>query len=144
MQLIALTALVRRYIHVLAADIVLAPSRPHDPQADKRQRADAGRSEDRNLFPLIETPSRPSRASAGEDPTDLPPIAATRLAEVLANPAPHARRLARRFATLLTPGPRDLPVPSHVTRRLSPQIDVLICRLDAAARPEAWAALDTS
>jgi hypothetical protein len=145
-RLIALTALVRRYIHVLAADIVLPPRRQTHPLAEHKT---IGAKSSRNyLFPLIETQSRPGRATTGEDPPDLQWAllmeAATRLAEVLANPAPHARRLARRFGTLLVPGLRDLPVPWHVTRRLPPEIDVLICRLDAAARPEAWAGLDTS
>lgn len=144
-RLIALTALVRRYIHVLAADILLPRPKPRPPTEHSGARAKSSRN---YLFPLIETPSRPGRATTGEDPPDLQWAllmeAATRLAEVLVNPAPHARRLARRFGTLLVPGLRDLPVPWHVTRRLPPEIDVLICRLDAAARPEAWAGLDTS
>lgn len=148
-QLIALTALVRRYIHVLAAELLLPAGRAPAPASDNpaipaaRQRA-----ERRYLFPLIEAPAGESRRSAGEDPPELQWAllleAAARLAEVLANPAPHARRLARRFGTLLVSGLRDLPVPWHVVRRLGPAIDNLLMRLDQAARPQAWAGLDTS
>jgi hypothetical protein len=49
---------------------------------------------------------------------------------VLASPASHARRLARRFGTLLTPGLRDLPVPWHIIRRIPPALDVLLLRVD--------------
>jgi hypothetical protein len=146
-QLAALTALVRRYIHVLAAELVLPPPRTLDPSTDS---PDAGRTPRarRYLFPLIEMPARPSRATAGEDPPELQWAllmeAAARLAEVLANPAPQACRLARRFGTLLTPGLRELPVPWHVIRHVGPGIDNLLMRLDQAARPEAWAGLDTS
>ena len=144
-QLIVITALIRRYIHVLAAEIILPPPQNRLP-ADRR--AVRAGSSSRYLFPLIETPSRPSRSSPGEDPPDLQWAilmeAAGRLAAVLANPAPHARRLARQLRTLTVPALRELPVPWHITRRLPPWIDVLICRFDAAARPEAWAGLDTS
>lgn len=147
-QLAALTALVRRYIHVLAAGIALPPPRPVVPSAEHAAEARASRRAGGYLFPLIELPSRPSHSTTGEDPPALQWAllmeAAARLAEVLANPAPHARRLARRFGTLLTPGLRELPVPWHVIRRVGPGIDTLLMRLDQAARPEAWAGLDTS
>ncbi len=148
-QLIALTALVRRYIHVLAADLILPQRRPPAPAAvHPGPPAPRPRSTPRYLFPLIEVPAGASRRSAGEDPPELQWAllleAAARLAEVLANPAPHARRLARRFGTLLVPGLRDLPVPWHVVRRLGPAMDNLLMRLDQAARPQAWAGLDTS
>ncbi len=145
-HLAALTALVRRYIHVLAADIILPPAQTRPPTERGRIRA---RTAHRYLFPLIETPARSkSAATGGEDPPQLQWAllmqAAARLAAVLANSAPHALRLARRFGTLTVPGLRDLPVPWHVIRRIGPVIDTLLIRLDAAARPQAWAGLDTS
>ena len=62
----------------------------------------------------------------------------------MANPAPHALRLAR-FQRRLGPAPlRDLPVRWHVIRRLGPVMDALLTCLDQAARPWAWEGLDTS
>jgi hypothetical protein len=146
-RLVVLTALVRRYIHILAAEIILPPSRSRAPLPDNPAHAPSARRAGGYLFPLIETPSRPGRGTGGgEDPPALQWAllmeAAARLAEVLRDPAPHARRLARRFGTLTVPGLRDLAVPWHITRRIDPALDVLICRLDALARPEAWAGLD--
>jgi hypothetical protein len=145
-HLAALTALVRRYIHILAAGIILPPPQIRPPAERRPSRAGASRS---YLFPLIETPARSkSAATGGEAPPQLQWAllmqAAARLAAVLANPAPHARRLARRFGTLTVPGLRDLAVPGHMIRRVGPVIDTLLIRLDAAARPQAWAGLDTS
>jgi hypothetical protein len=145
-HLAALTALVRRYIHVLAAEIILPPPQTRGPTEHRASSGGASRS---YLFPLIETPARASAsATGGEDPPQLQWAllmeAATRLAEVLANPEPHARRLARRFGTLTVPGLRDLAVPWHIIRRIGPVIDTLLIRLDQAARPQAWAGLDTS
>ncbi len=145
-HLAALTALVRRYIHVLAADINLPLPQSRPPAERRASRAGVSRA---YLFPLIETPARASgAATGGEDPPELQWAllmeAAARLAAVLANPAPHARRLARRFGKLTVPGLRDLPVPWHIIRRIGPVIDTLLIRLDAAARPQAWAGLDTS
>ncbi|MEQ9505609.1 MAG: hypothetical protein RLO80_05020 [Hyphomonas sp.] len=145
-QLAVITALIRRYIHILAAELVLPPPRATVPSADN---PGAGTSHASGyLFPLIETPSRASASSAGQDPPELQWAilmdAAERLVSVLANPARHARRLARRFGTLLVPGLRETPVPWHVTRRVGPFVDTLLMRLDQLARPQAWAGLDTS
>jgi hypothetical protein len=150
LQLAVITALLRRYIHVLAAEIIPPPRSAPRPQAEHPAKPRATRKADRYLFALLEMPSQPSRASSGggEDPAALQWAllmeAARRLAEVLANPAPHARRLARRFGTLDVPGLRDLALPWHILRQIPPWLDVLVCRYDAAARPEAWAGLDTS
>jgi hypothetical protein len=145
--LTVITALLRRYIHVLAAEIILPPPRAPRPQAEHAERPRAARKADRYLFPLLEIPARPSCASDGEDAPDLQWAllmeAARRLAEVLANPAPHARRLARRFGTLDVPGLRDLALPWHILRQIPPWLDVLVCRYDAAARPSR-AAMDRS
>jgi hypothetical protein len=148
LQLAVITALLRRYIHVLAAEIILPPPRAPRPQAEHPEKPRTSRKAERYLFPLLETPARASRASENEDPADLQWAilleAVQRLADVLAYPAPHARRLARRFGTLDVPGLRDLALPWHILRQIPPWLDVLVCRYDAAARPEAWAALDTS
>ena len=137
----AITALLRRYNHVLVAAEIILPLRATRPQTEHPERSRTSRKAERYLFPLLEVPARASRASDGEDTPDLQWAllmeAARRLAEVLANPAPHARRLARRFGTLDVPGLRDLPVPWHILRQIPPWLDVLICRYDAAARPEA-------
>jgi hypothetical protein len=149
-QLAALTALVRRYIHILAAEIILPPLRAETPPTDKPVRDPRRKGPRRALFQLFELPAVSGRPAKGEDPPALQWAllveAAARLAAVLADPAPHARRLARRFGTLLVPGLRDLPVPWHVIRRLGPAIDSLLCAFDQAARPQAWAGLaaDTS
>jgi len=145
-QLAVAAALVRRYIHILAAELVLPPPRvvPSRPSTDNA----VPRGASRYLFPLIEAPAASGGGSAGEDPPELQwallTEAARRLADVLASPASHARRLARRFGTLLTPGLRDLPVPWHIIRRIPPALDVLLLRADQIARPLAWAGLDTS
>lgn len=147
-QLMAAAALVRRYIHVLAAELVLPPPCVRPPSTEHVADARASRRSGGYLFPLIEGSSRASRSTTGEDPPSLQWAllmeAAARLAEVLANPAPHARRLARRFGTLLVSGLRELPARWHVIRRVGPGIDTLLLRLDQAARPEAWAGMDTS
>lgn len=148
-QLIAITALVRRYIHVLAAELVLPPPRARPPSTeDSPESSAAHRGARAALFPLIETPARPGAHGEREDPPALQWAllmqAAERLVRVLANPAPHARRLARRFGTLLYAGLRESPAPWHVIRRVGPGIDTLLLRLDAAARPQAWVGMDTS
>ena len=148
-QLIAVTALVRRYIQVLAAELVLPPPRVRPPSTeDKTVRAAARWGGRAPLFPLIENPARPGGGGVADDPPALQRAllmeAATRLARVLANPAPHARRLARRFGTLLHAGLREIAVPWHIIRRVGPGIDTLLLRLDQAARPQAWAGMDTS
>lgn len=146
-QLIAITALVRRYIHVLAAELVLPPPRVRPPSTEDNPKPAAARRGGRApLFLLIENPARSGGGGEGED---LPALqwallmeAAARLVGVLANPAPHARRLARRFGTLLHAGLRESPVPWHIIRRVGPGIDTLLLRLDQAARPHAWAGLE--
>ncbi len=148
-QLAVITALIRRYVHILAAELILPPPRPLADAAPQAAGQGAGAaSAHRSLFALLEMPSRSSSSSTGEDPPELQWAllmqAAERLVSVLANPAPHARRLARRFGTLTVPGLRDMPVPWHITRRIPPGLDILLTRLDQCARPEAWAGLDTS
>ena len=146
--LAAATAMVRRYIHALAADILLPPVRtPSDgdhPSLEER----GSRSANDYLFPLAEHSG--GRASQN-CPPELPALqwailweAAVRLAAVMANPAPHALRLARLQRRQGSAPLRDMPVRWHVIRRLGPVIDALLIRLDQAARPWAWEGLDTS
>jgi len=145
-QLAAITALVRRYLHILAAEITLPPPRRAAPRPDDPVPA-APSGLRRAPFQLFELPRAATGKSAGTDPPELQWAllfeAAERLAAVLRDPAPHARRLARRFGTLTVPGLRELPVPWHITRRVGPVIDTLLMRFDALARPEAWAGIDT-
>ncbi len=147
-HLAAITAMVRRYIHILAADITLPPraiSPPTDHLAE-RTRSRGGRRD--YLFPLIESPSKPSRATLGKDPPELQWAilmeAAQRLVSVMANPAPHALRLARALRRCTGEALRELPVRWSVIRRIGPVVDTLLLRLDQLARPKAWAGIDTS
>lgn len=146
--LAAATAMVRRYIHALAADIVLPPARAtlgaDHPSRDER----ASRSANDYLFPLAERPGGRASQNCPPEPPALQWAilweAAARLAAVMANPAPHALRLAR-FQRRHGLAPlRDLPVRWHVIRKLGPVMDALLTRLDQAARPWAWEGLDTS
>ncbi|WP_353256830.1 hypothetical protein [Hyphomonas sp.] len=70
--------------------------------------------------------------------------AAQRLVAVMANPAPHALRLARALRRLTGEALRELAVPWHIIRRIGPALDTLLLRLDQLARPKAWAGIDTS
>lgn len=144
-QLAAITALVRRYLHVLAADIHLPPPRPHAPSADNAA-AGSGSAAKAYRFPLFEKASAGAGAGSGEDPHGVQYAlllqAADRLVAVLANPAPHARRLARGLQRAAWPVLRELPVPWHILRRIGPAIDNLLMDLDRAARPQAWRGIE--
>jgi hypothetical protein len=146
-QLAAVAALVRRYIHILAADLAMPPPGPLPPLPDDPEERSRGGARVYRL-PLIERPCARSCASHGDDPPDLQWAllmeAADRLAEVLSNPAPHGLRLARFLRRHAGQALHYLPVPWHIIRRVGPFIDTLLIRLDAAARPEAWAGIDTS
>ncbi|MFN7180475.1 hypothetical protein [Hyphomonas sp.] len=149
-RLTHLTALVRRYIHILAAETVLPPPRQVKPQI-KDKTAGKPRRPFETPFKLIERPA-PARAGPSR-PTDGDPPqlqwallwdAARRLTEVMADPARHARRLARYLRKHTEAPPRDLAVPWSVLRRLGAQADALLIHLDHKARPKAWENLDTS
>lgn len=152
-QLAAAAALVRRYIHVLAAELVLAPAMPrpatppkkappeNPPPAPAREAA----------FRLTEPETQPSAASAKESVPDTPMLqwalviaAMRRLSAVMGDPARHARRLAFFLRRQSRQTLREAPVRWSVTRRLPVFTDALLCRLDQAARPAAWAGLDSS
>ena len=145
-HLAALTALVRRYLHVLAADISLPSLRPLPPLQDEPEQREGARSS-RYLFPLIEHPARRARASLGEDPPELQHAllmeAVQRLVSVMANPAPHALRLARFLRRFTGRVLRELPVRWSILRRVGPGVDTLLMRLDAAARPQAGEGIDS-
>jgi hypothetical protein len=146
--LAAATAMVRRYIHALAADILLPPARVSLGADNPLREERASRNSNDYLFPLAEHPGgRASRHCPPEPPELQWAIlweAAARLAAVMANPAPHALRLARCQRRVGRAPLRDMPVRWHVIRRLGPVIDALLTRLDQAARPWAWEGLDTS
>lgn len=146
--LAAATAMVRRYIHALAADILLPPARA--PRAEdlppREERIFRGAND--YLFPLSEHLGGRASQNCPAEPPELQWAilweAASRLAAVMSNPAPHALRLARfqrRHGPALL---RDMPVRWHVNRRLGPVMDALLTHLDQAARPWAWEGLDTS
>jgi hypothetical protein len=150
--LAAAAALVRRYIHVLAAALCPGPPRAASAKPACTPPRRPAPSAGRYLFPLTERPAPPRGKAPPGGGADSPVLqwhllwaaaAAARLAAVMANPMPHARRLARYQRA--GPAPlRELPVPWHVLRRLGPGVDVVLMRLDQAARPEAWAGLDSS
>ena len=150
-QLIAATALVRRYIHVLAADITLPAPRPVGAPAKNSNETPTKRPARREaLFRLIEE-TRLARAASKSDGADTPFVqwalmmeAARRLALVLNHPEKHALRLARMLRRRKGRVLKDLPVPGHILRRLPPWTDALILRLDEEARPEEWAGINTT
>ena len=148
-QLIAATALVRRYIHVLAADITLPAPRPVGAPAKNSNETPTKRPARREaLFRLIEE-TRLARAASKSDGADTPFVqwalmmeAARRLALVLNHPEKHALRLARMLRRRKGRVLKDLPVPGHIIRRLPPWTDALLLRLDEEARPEDWAGIN--
>jgi hypothetical protein len=146
--LAAATALVRRYIRALAADILLPPVRPPSAGDNPPREERASRNSNGYLVPLAEHPGGRASLNCPPAPPELQWAilweAAARLAAVMANPAPYALRLAR-LQRRLGPAPlRDMPVRWHVIRRLGPAMDALLTRLDQAARPWAREGLDTS
>ena len=149
-RLIHLTALVRRYIHILAAETVLPPPRQAKPGL-KDKTARQPRRAFETPFKLIERPA-PHRARASTQTDGDPPElqwallldAARRLTEVMADPARHARRLALYLRKHAAAPLRDLAVPWSVLRCLGPEADALLIQLDQRARPKAWENLDTS
>ena len=148
-QLIAATALVRRYIHVLAADILLAERPVGAPAKNSNETPKKAQSRREALFCLIEE-TCPARATSKSDGADTPFVqwalmmeAARRLALVLNHPEKHALRLARMLRRRKGRVLKDLPVPGHIIRRLPPWTDALLLRLDEEARPEDWAGINS-
>lgn len=140
-------ALVRRYLFALARELQLPPPVPRlvgTPQADHG----------------AHTPRRPSsgfrigepvKASRGGAHVPVPDtyvewaLALQRTETLLAalrEPEPIARRIARQLARGATPPLRELPIPAFVIRRIAPVFDILLMRLDAIARPDAWVGIE--
>lgn len=141
-------ALVRRFLFALAREMQVPP-RHHYPAA-KNPSAN-GQSAPRTgaAFRLFEP------VSPRHNPGPRPPpsgdsyiewaLALQRVQMLLAAmraPEPLARRIAVRLARGAPPRLRDLPVPAFVLRRIAPAFDILLMRLDALARPDAWAGID--
>ncbi|MFN3312720.1 MAG: hypothetical protein ACK46Q_04555 [Hyphomonas sp.] len=149
-RLAHLTAMVRRYIHILAAEIILpplqtAPAYPSVPAQVKCQRAS------RETFALLEHPPMPGQCHTPASERDPPELqwallweAALRLSAVLRDPARHARRLARYRQRGHAAPLRGLPVRWAVLRRLGAAADACLTRFDQLAQPAAWAEIDTS
>lgn len=150
-QLAAAAALVRRYIHVLAAELALAPALPRPATPQKKAAPETPTPAREAAFRLTEPETQPSAASAKESAPDTPMMqwalvlaAMRRLSAVMGDPARHARRLAFFLRRQSKETLRPAPVRWSVTRRLPVFTDALLCRLDQAARPAAWAGIDTS
>ncbi|MFN3608185.1 MAG: hypothetical protein ACK4Y9_03890 [Hyphomonas sp.] len=152
-QLEAAAALVRRYIHVLAAELVLAPAspRPATPPSTAPPENPAPSAAREAAFRLTEPETQPGAASASSGVPDTPMMqwalvlaAMRRLSAVMGDPARHARRLAFFLRRQTRQTLREAPVRWSVIRRLPVFTDALLCRLDQAARPAAWAGIDTS
>lgn len=142
-------ALVRRYLFALAREICLPPlpARPAKTDPSKPGRVAApGRGTP--YFDPGERSAARRTARAGAPAQSAPGVqwalalnAAERLLSVLRDPLPAARRLAFRLAREKSPPLRELPVPAHVLRAVPPALDALLMRLDALARPDAWAGM---
>ena len=150
-HLMAAAALVRRYIHVLAADIALPPPPAIEGSAKNSNEAPTKLQSRRDalfrLTELIDTVKRASRSTGSDTPFvqwALMMEAARRLALVLNHPEKHALRLARLLRRRARETLKDLPVPGHILRRLAPWTDALLLRLDEEARPEAWSFINSS
>ena len=149
-HLMAAAALVRRYIHVLAADIALPPLPVGAPAKNSNQPPTKQQARRDTLFRLTELMDTIKRASKGGG-SDTPFIqwalmmeAARRLALVLNHPEKHALRLARLLRRQARATLKDLPVPASILKRLAPWTDALLQRLDEEARPEAWSGINSS
>ena len=149
-HLMAAAALVRRYIHVLAADIALPPLADGAPAKSSNQTPNKLQRRRESLFRLTELADTIKRASKGGG-SDTPFTqwalmmeAARRLAIVLNHPEKHALRLARLLRRKGRATLKDLPVPASILKRLTPWADALLQRLDEEARPEAWAGINSS
>jgi hypothetical protein len=149
-HLMAAAALVRRYIHVLAADIDLPPLPVGAPAKNSNQtptKHQARRDATFRLTELVDNLKRASKPGGTDTPFTqwaLMMEAARRLAIVLNHPEKHALRLARLLRRRKGATLKDLPVPASLLKRLAPWTDALLQRLDEEARPEAWAGINSS
>jgi hypothetical protein len=142
-------ALVRRYLFALAREIALPPPRATRPPSDphtvysKPGPRRRGPAFDPGERPGLRRAAHPAGPSAPEPGIQWAVAlnSAEALLAVLRNPLPAARRLAFRLARGKAPPLRELPVPSQVLRAVPPALDALLMRLDALARPDAWAGM---
>lgn len=150
-QLSAATALVRRYVHVLAAEIALPALRPVGAAPKTSNETPRNHQSRREAHFCLTEETRLARAASRSDGADTPFVqwammmeAARRLAIVLNHPEKHALRLARLLRRRKGRVLKDLPVPGQILRRLPPWTDALILRLDEEARPQDWAGINSS
>lgn len=147
-ELIYAGAFVRRYLLAVARGLVLPPLRARGPAAAT---AAAPRLRHRPLerpLPLGEPPARkraPGRKRGAPSSAEIEWALALQRTETLLaalrRPLPIARRLARRLARGAAPRLRDLAIPWHIIRALSPALDILLTRLDRHARPDHWSGI---
>jgi hypothetical protein len=148
--LIAAAALVRRYIHVLAAELSLPPLPVGVSQKTAGQTPTKLQPRRDALFcltELVDTLKRASKPGGTDTPFTqwaLMMETARRLAIVLNHPEKHALRLARLLRRRKGATLKDLPVPASILKRLTPWADALLQRLDEEARPEEWAGINSS
>ena len=147
-RIAALTAMVRRYLHALAAEVSL-PMRRAVPRRDKEKPGASSRGTGERGLPLFEN-DRPAtgRAMRRSQGTSHPYFEwgqAFMQIERLARALAQADRRARRLAGLLrrrSKPLRSLPLRVHHLRRLPPELDTLLLELDRRARPELWRSLN--
>ena len=149
-HLMAAAALVRRYIHVLAADLALPPLPVGVSKENSKRNPEKLQQSREAPFRLTERIGATSSSSPSEG-SDTPFIqwalmmeAARRLTFVLNHPEKHALRLARLLRRQARATLKDLPVPASVLKRLAPWADALLLRLDEEARPQDWAGINSS
>ena len=149
-QLVAAASMVRRYIHVLAAELALPPLAVGVSLKTSNETPGKARARGEAPFRLTELVTASPR-SAASDGSDTPFIqcpmmleAARRLGLLLADPQKHSLRLARHLRKRTGETLKAMPVPGHILRRLPPWTDALLCRLDEEARPKAWAGINSS
>ena len=151
-RIAALTAMVRRYLHALAAEITLPMPRAIPPRAEDESGATSCGTAERGL-PLFENDPSTTRHATHSPRPDTNPYfewgQAFMQIERLALALAHADRRARRLAGLLrrrSKPLRAMPLRVHHLRRLPAELDTLLLELDRRARPELWQSLklDTS
>jgi hypothetical protein len=139
-------AMVRRYVFILAREIIVPPPRRSTPRAAPHTPSEKPRPRTSRFDPGEWPPARtPPRPGAAEPAQGIEWALALNRAEILLaalrDPLPLARRLALRLARHTAPPLRELPVPAHVPRAIPPKWDAHLMHLDSLARPDAWAGM---
>jgi hypothetical protein len=168
-RLAVAAALLRRYLHILAARVVLAPARQAArtsataPQTAAPSPSPVIRAAGARTFVFTERArSGGGRKDNGGGRNDNgggrknngaadPALSiaqllsrARRLVDILSDPLPHARRLARQLARSGAPRLVSNPVAWHRLRRLPAYYDTLLEHFDRRANPAAWEGIDTA